>query len=132
MSIEVAPDALAETLDGFGPAYLLTLGGGRRPHVVAVEVRADGPVLRVAEPGRTSGRNIGADAAVTLLLPPLEPGGHSLIVDGWAELGERQAIVTPQRAVLHRPPAGPPATPAADGGCVADCVEIPVPAGEGS
>jgi hypothetical protein len=60
---------------------------------------------------------------VSLLWPPAEPGGYSLIVDGTAAAGVREGrlAVTPTRAVLHRPASAPgDARP----GCSADCVPI--------
>lgn len=129
MSIEVAPDALAEAVEDFAFGYLLTLGDAPRPHAVAVTPVVTGGLLRVGDLGRSSRRNIGRNTAVTLLWPPREPGGYSLIVDGDATLDDGQAVITPGRAVLHRPapPAPQPATPSEDGSCTADCVELPAP-----
>jgi hypothetical protein len=59
---------------------------------------------------------------VSLLWPPNEPGGYSLIVDGAAAPSDDGRIaVTPTRAVLHRPAAG---SDASSPGCGADCVPI--------
>ncbi|RTL61169.1 MAG: pyridoxamine 5'-phosphate oxidase family protein, partial [Hyphomicrobiales bacterium] len=58
---------------------------------------------------------------VTLLWPPPEPGGYSLIVDGRSELDDQGLRVVPQRAVLHRPAVAGVATAS---GCGDDCVPL--------
>jgi hypothetical protein len=75
------------------------------------------------EVGNRSARNSSVRPQVSLLWPPNEPGGYSLIVDGTAALpsGDGRIAVTPTRAVLHRPAAAPdPDKPS----CSADCVPI--------
>ncbi|RZT88749.1 hypothetical protein EV383_5694 [Pseudonocardia sediminis] len=124
MSIKVETGSIAETMEGFAFAYLLTLGTSPRPHVVAVGVTAVDGALRVSEVGRSSRRNIEGDDAVTLLWPPRDAGGYSLIVDGNASVRGDEVVVVPERAVLHRP--APEAPAPADGSCAADCVELPV------
>ncbi len=64
---------------------------------------------------------------VTLLWPPAEPGGYSLIVDGTvtsaegAGTGDNSVVVRPTKAVLHRPAVSPDdASP----GCGSDCVPL--------
>lgn len=125
MSIQVALDELAAAMREFAHAYLLTLGTAPRPHVVAVRPTVAGDLLRVPDLGRTSRRNIEGNDAVTLLWPPRDPGGYTLIVDGRADVHGEEAAVTPERAVLHRP--APAAAGPADGACASDCVELPVP-----
>lgn len=122
MSIEVAADELAKTVEGFAFAYLLTLGDRPRPHVGAVNATVADRVVRVQPVGRTAMRDVGSHDAVTLLWPPSDPGGYSLIVDGTAKpVGDRIDVV-PQRAVLHRPA---PSTADAGSSCSSDCVELP-------
>ncbi|MBW0102744.1 hypothetical protein [Pseudonocardia sp. KRD291] len=130
MSIKVETGSIAETMEGFVFAYLLTLGTAPRPHVVAVGVSAAGGSLRVSEVGRSSRRNIEGNDAVTLLWPPREDGGYSLIVDGSASLQGDEVVVVPERAVLHRPAPDAPAPE--DGSCASDCVELPVTGPAGS
>jgi hypothetical protein len=77
-----------------------------------------------AEAGKRSAANATARPSVSLLFPPLAAGGYSLIVDGTAlvvasENGAR-VLVTPTKAVLHRPAESP--DPAAS--CGADCVSL--------
>src|SRR5581483_1449104 len=129
MSIQVPPDDLTETVRGFGGAYLVTVGGDRRAHIVAVTPAPGEDGLDLGEPGRTTRRNLQQNPAVSLVWPPLKPGGHSLIADGTGSLRGDVLVVRPTRAVLHRPgpdaagPDTPGATERADGGCVADCAE---------
>src|SRR5215813_347516 len=105
----------------FAP-YLLTVSDDARPHAVAVAAAWEGAALAM-EVGKRSASNAAARPQVSLLWPPNEPGGYSLIVDGTAALvrGGAQIAVTPTRAVLHRPAATPDATKP---GCSADCVPI--------
>lgn len=103
MSIPVAVGDLAETIAGFGPAYLLTSdAGGRVKAVSALPSLVDG-VLRCEHPGRGSTANAALHPEVTMLWPPREAGGHSLLVDGTAEIDGDAVLVSPQSAVLHRP-----------------------------
>lgn len=120
-------DELGRTLADFRFAYLLTIGDDARPHVTAVAPVWDGRHLRVGDLGRRTRGNAGARPEVTLVWPPADPSGHSLIVDGTgvvegaAEDGELAVTVT--RAVLHRAAAAP-APVVVEGACTADCVEI--------
>jgi hypothetical protein len=127
MSIAVGLERLAETLDRYRSGYLLTVGENARAHVVAVNPRLVEGTLRILDPGRRTQANAAARPSVTVLWPPPDPSGYSLIVDGNAGTADGELTVTPTRAVLHRP-APPGATPAG-GGCTSDCVELPV-AGE--
>jgi hypothetical protein len=123
VSIEVAPDALAETVERFGVSYLLTLGDRPRPHVGAVNCSVTDGVVRVSNVGRTGRRNAAAHNAVTLLWPPLVADGHSLIVDGTATVTDDGVNVVVVRAVLHRPA---PAAQPTEGSCGSDCTELPL------
>ncbi|WP_026204940.1 hypothetical protein [Actinomycetospora chiangmaiensis] len=123
MSIRVEPDDLAETVTGFPVAHLLTVGGRPRPHVGSVRATVTGGTVRVDGVGRTALGDVARDAAVTLLWTPAEPGEYSLIVDGSAAVSGDGLVVTPHRAVLHRPAAAPGRSAA---GCAADCRDLPV------
>jgi len=127
MSIAVALDELADAIAGYGFAYLVTLSGSGRTHVVAVSPTAGPDGLRVADLGRTTVANVGARSAVTLVWPPADIRGHSLIVDGTGHLDGACVVVEPQRAVLHRPAPAPEPSASASG-CDSDCVEIPLAA----
>ncbi len=114
MSIAVDIEALAERVTEFGSQpYLITTSDDGRPHAVAVTVEWVDGRLR-ASVGRRSVVNSSERRLVCLLWAPVEPGGHSLIVDASAEVeaaGDESAggfvTVTPTRAVLHRPAAAP-------------------------
>lgn len=123
MSVDVALHELAETVARYGFAYVLTVGADARAHVVAVTPVVEDGELRVAEPGRTTRRNIDGRPAVTLVWPPAEHGDYSLIVDGQGSLRGDALAVTPARAVLHRPA---PSVSSPASGCGADCIELPV------
>lgn len=124
MSQEVAVTELATVLDRFAFAYLATIAEQRRTHIVAVRPVLVGNTFRIAEPGRTTCRNLGQQPAVTLVWPPSDAEHYSLIVDGIGRLDGHDLIVAPTRAVLHRPaPAAPTDTPTA---CRSDCIELPV------
>jgi hypothetical protein len=102
MSIPVDIADLPHRLAEFDRGYLLTSRDGL---VKAVSVRAvpeDG-TLRIAAPGRGSVANVGANPSVTLLFPPLESPGMSLLVDGTAAAEGDDVRITPTSAVLHKP-----------------------------
>lgn len=123
MSIPVAIDQLRLEVRRFALApYLLTVSDDARPHAVAVVAAWEGDALAI-EVGKRTAANASARPGVSLLWPPSEPGGYSLIVDGTASSagGEGRITVTPTRAVLHRPAGNPEA---AKPGCSADCVPI--------
>jgi hypothetical protein len=122
MSIPVALEQLRNETRKFALApYLLTVSDDARPHAVAVAATWEGDALAM-DVGKRTAANAVARANVSLLWPPNEPGGYSLIVDGTAAAaGDARVAVTPTRAVLHRPAATPDA---AKPGCSADCVPI--------
>jgi hypothetical protein len=103
------PVALAELRDQsaeFGAiAYLLTVSGDGRPHVVSVKVAWENDEL-VAGAGRTTSANVAKQPTVSMLWPAPPQGDYSLIVDGAAEAQERDeasvVVIRPTRAVLHR------------------------------
>jgi hypothetical protein len=121
MSVPVSLDRLGEELARFGNwAYVLTVSDGARPHAVSVELAWDGAVFR-ASGGRRTVANAGARPSVSLLWPPYEPGGYSLIVDADAAVdGESGLVLTPTTGVLHR--TGPSPDPTS--GCASDCVPL--------
>lgn len=111
MSIAVPLDRLRAALDERGPnAYLLTVSDDGRPHAVHGPVGWEGDALAVDAGTRTAG-NAGARPSVSLLYPVRADGDYSLIIDGTAvvTVGDDGArvLITPTRAVLHRPAAGP-------------------------
>lgn len=126
MSIPVEVEKLRAEAERYGATpYLLTTSGDGRPHSVSVSAAWAGGMLVVATVGKRTAANVAARKLVSLLWPPHEPGGYSLIVDGDGALeGEGEAarvVVRPTRGVLHRPAAAPDAIP---DGCSADCKPI--------
>jgi hypothetical protein len=108
MSVPVALDQLHAALDEFGTvAYLLSAGGDGRPRCVSVALSWSGDQL-MASVGKRTGANIGIQPLVSLLWPPVEPGGYSLIVDGSAAVtaeadgGGAIITITPSNGVRHR------------------------------
>jgi hypothetical protein len=131
MSISVALDALRDEIGRAGAVtYLLTVNDNGRPHAVAVAVEWDGDELAMRV-GRRSAATAAPRPEVSLLWPPAQPGGYSLIVDGEAHGADGEGstmLVRPTTAVLHRPaaPPGPSAAGAegAEKGCGSDCVPV--------
>lgn len=129
MSIPVPLARLARTMQDHHLAYLLTVSDGERAHAVAVHVEVVEDGLRVPALGRRSLANCAQRQSVTLLWPPADADGYTLIVDGTVEPAGDGVLVTPTRAVLHRA-AAPPDPPASNGdACVSDCVELPLGTG---
>lgn len=121
MSVKVDLDQLAGALADFTFAYLITVGDDYRAHTVAVQpVLTDG-VLDVGSIGNSTRKNVVEHDGVTLVWPPREPGGYTLIIDGRGQPSEDALKVVPNRAVLHRPAAAGAAT---NPGCLHDCVPL--------
>ena len=102
-------ERLADALTRYRHAYLVTVDDDYRVHTVDVEPHLAGQVLEVGVVAGTTRRNVENRTAVTLLWPPDEYGGYSLIVDGSTQLvdsdgadGTAALRVTPTRALLHR------------------------------
>ncbi|MEO9325651.1 pyridoxamine 5'-phosphate oxidase [Nocardioides sp. C4-1] len=102
MSIPVEVDRLADALADVDDGYLLTTGDQRVKAVSVRPVLTDG-VLVVRAPGRGSLANVAANEVVTLLYPPRQAPGFSLLVDGTAVVDGDDVLVTPTSAVLHKP-----------------------------
>jgi hypothetical protein len=122
---------LAAALPDYPFAYLITVDDGYRAHTVTIEPVLRGSILDVGLIGGRTRKNLVQRSDVTLLWPPPEPGGYSLIVDGIAEVTDPENSaddetarlgVTPTRALLHREAASPAGVPAGAKGCLHDCV----------
>ena len=116
---------LAAALNSYTFAYLITVDDGYRVHTVTVEPELRDGVMDVGLIRGKTRKNLANRGDVTLLWPPREPGGYSLIVDGHAEVtaSEDETIqlgVVPTRALLHR--NADPNTPGSAKGCLHDCV----------
>lgn len=126
MSIDVSLPQLADTLTKYHFAYLLTVGDNQRAHAVAVHATSANDTLLVGNPGRKTHANLAVRPLVTLVWPPTNPSDYSLIVDGVGSMQNDKLVITPTRAVLHRP--APPQTTATGRGCASDCIELPLAA----
>src|SRR5262245_46378270 len=121
MSVKVDLDQLAGALADYTFAYLVTVSDDYRAHTVAVGPVLAAGVFDVGSIGGGTRRNVDQHAGVTLVWPPREPGGYSLIVDGTGQTTETSLRVVPARAVLHRP-AVPGST--LRPGCKDDCMPL--------
>jgi hypothetical protein len=99
---------------------------------VTVEPELREHVMDVGLVGGRTRKNVESRSAVTLLWPPSEPAGYSLIVDGRAEVetadtddNNAALRVVPTRALLHR--NADPNTPGSAKGCLHDCVVFSAP-----
>jgi hypothetical protein len=129
MSIPVELAGLAAALEDFGSGYLMTTTDGA-VKVVTVDPEVTDGVLVVERPGKGTVANLADNAAVTLVFPPREPRGFTLLVDGTGEVAGEDVRVTPTGAMLHRPRRhadGPP-PPAFAGeqtdSCGNDCAPV--------
>ena len=106
MSIAVSIERLRDEVARFGSTpYLLTVSDDGRAHATAVTVDWQGDELVMGVGGRSS-RNVAVQPEVSLLWPPFEPGGYSLISDGVVrDIGNEQHGLRADAAVLHRPAA---------------------------
>jgi hypothetical protein len=122
VSIPVEIADLERAMTEHDTAYLLSNLDGRT-HVVTVDPRVVDEVLVVDEPGRRTSANLSANACCTLVFPPREPHGYTLLVDGVATLTGAGLEIRPDTAVLHRP-ASQADGPSGSGDaaeCVNDC-----------
>jgi len=118
-------ERLADALGDYRFAYLVTVDDDYRVHTVTVEPELRERVMDVGLIGGRTRKNVESRSAVTLLWPPSEPGGYSLIVDGTGEVADSDEDTTalqvvPTRALLHR--NADPTTPGSATGCLHDCV----------
>jgi hypothetical protein len=122
MSVKVELGELSKRLDEYGFAYLVTVGDEGRAHVLAVMPEATDAGLLVGGIGRHSVGNATARPSVTLVWPPTEVGGYSLIVDGAATVGDGELTIEPTKAILHRPAPGEDGRRAGS-----DCQDVSLP-----
>jgi hypothetical protein len=121
MSVKVDLDQLADALADFTFAYLITVGDDYSAHTVAVQPVLTAGVIDVGSVGNSTRKNVAHHDGVTVVWPPREPGGYTLIVDGQGQPTDTALKVVPSRAVLHRPAAPGAATKP---GCKDDCVPL--------
>jgi hypothetical protein len=124
MSVKVDVSRLAETLRDYGFAYLLTVTDDARTHAVAVTPAMSGNDLTFTDGlGRRTLANLAARSDVTLLWPPRDAGGYTLIADGRVTVADKVATFVPDHAVLHRPADHGANAPGATD-CGNDCVPL--------
>jgi hypothetical protein len=121
MSVKVDLDQLADALADFTFAYLITVGDDYSAHTVAVQPLLTAGVIDVGSIGNSTRKNVAHHDGVTVVWPPREPGGYTLIVDGQGQPTDTALKVVPSRAVLHRLAAPGAATKP---GCKDDCVPL--------
>ncbi|KAA1248750.1 pyridoxamine 5'-phosphate oxidase family protein [Mycobacterium simiae] len=127
---------LATALADYPFAYLITVDDDYHVHTVTVEpvmrdlpAGTEGPqaIVDVGLIGGRTRKNLASRSDVTVLWPPTEPGGYSLMVDGRAETeSDADAVrcrVVPTRALLHRKADSPSAAQ----GCLHDCIVFSQP-----
>ncbi|MFD1504944.1 pyridoxamine 5'-phosphate oxidase family protein [Georgenia yuyongxinii] len=110
MSIKVEVAELGAAMAEHDFAYLLS-PGQERPHVVALVPRLVGGELVLDSPGRSALALAGDHPAVTLVFPPRQASGFTLIVDGVVRAVDAESdssgvptlTVVPAHAILHRP-----------------------------
>jgi hypothetical protein len=106
MSIPVPLEELRDEIDrATAAAYLVTVDADGRPRCVNVAVGWEADRL-VVDAGNTTVANATSRPLVSLVWPPGQSGGHSLIVNATATVGDesaRRVVLAPTSAVLHRP-----------------------------
>ncbi len=113
--------ALEKAVTDFDFAYLITIADGDRIHTSAVKPTIEGEHVVVNAASSRVQTNTAQRSKVSLVWPPREPDGYSLIVDGAAQLVGDNLRVVPTRAILHRPEIIAP--PDGDS-CSSDCIEL--------
>lgn len=129
MSIPVEPADIGEQMEQFGTvAYVLTVRDDATPHIAHLDLRLDGDVLRCGA-SRSAAANVAQRPTISVLWPPYEPGGYSMIVDAVARTVDGaeglELELRPTSGVLHRPAT--PATPATSPNCSSDCAPLGSP-----
>lgn len=129
MSIPVEPADIGKQMEQFGTAaYVLTVRNDATPHIAHLDIRLDGGVLRCGA-SRSAAANVAQRPTISLLWPPFESGGYSMIVDAEARTVDGadglELELRPTSGVLHRPAT--PATPAANPNCSSDCAPLGSP-----
>lgn len=122
MSIPVDIGDLAAALADFGSGYLLTTTHGR-VKVVTVDPQLDGSALVAVGPGRGTLANLTENPTVTVVFPPAEPKGYTLLVDGTAAPEGEDVRIAVSTAVLHRPRSHADG-PLPPDGCGHDCAPV--------
>ncbi|HWJ10417.1 MAG TPA: pyridoxamine 5'-phosphate oxidase [Nocardioides sp.] len=123
MSIPVDPADLHRAVADFDSGYLLTTSSPQVKVVTVDPVVAPDGTLRIAGPGRGTLRNLAENDAVTVVFPPRERHGYTLLVDGTGRVDGDDVVVAATGAVLHRP-ADHADGPVPPDGCGHDCAPV--------
>ena len=116
MSMPVTAGEVAARLEEYGTsAFLVTVGDDGSPKVVHLalvwEGNSGGGSFRCT-PGGGTLRNLAESGAVTLVFPPAEPGGYSMLIDGTGRVAgasdespgtDDLVLIDFGGGVLHRP-----------------------------
>ena len=104
MSIAVAIEDLAEAIrHQIGWCYLLTVSDSAQARLLAIVPAWDNAGMSLhAVVGQRTADNVNARPNVSMVWPPADAGGYSLIADGIAIVDELTITFTPTSAVLHR------------------------------
>ncbi len=106
MSIKVELSDLRKIAAQQAPfAYLLTVSDDESAHAVAITPYI-GEASITLDAGNRSCANATARPKVSLLWPPTDADDYSLIVDGRASVDGSTLMITPEKAVRHRPAPG--------------------------
>ena len=125
MNVDVALDRLKAAIDKRGTgAYVITVSNDARPHAVYLDLGWEDGRLVAEGIGATTAANATARPNISLLFPVKADADYTLFVDGPAVVEStgdaRRLVVTPARAVFHRP--GPSSDPSSS--CTSDCMPI--------
>lgn len=107
------------TVAGRGRPFLVTTASGGGPHVGVVDAALDGSAVVVRGAGPRSRANLAANHAVTLLWPAVGEEERNLILDGTARVDGDVVVVSPTKAILHRPTLDEQGIPAGN-----DCLNV--------
>ena len=103
--------------------YLLTVSEAG-PHTSYVEVRLQADKLHCWL-SRSAAANVEINRNVSLLWPPSEPGGYSIIVNGVVDVqeidGQPHGVISVSKSVFHRPGLR---SEGVEGVCPADCIPL--------
>ena len=107
MSEKVELGTLVAKLAEYEYAFLVTVSADGHAHVLSVWPEAVDSAVVVDGVGRHTQENVAERPDVTLVFPPADRSGYSLLVDGRATVDGTTVTVAPSKAILHRPAAGP-------------------------
>lgn len=135
VSVPVDVAKFAEQINLYGTAgYVLSVRDDHTPHIAHVTFTLANGELRCGA-SRSAAANVASRSRISLLWPPTEPGGYSMIVDGDARIEGDELVVVPVSGVLHRPAqpnggpngashAEPTEASSSSGACQSDCAPI--------